>query len=232
VPTQDSYNETRRHPRYQVEDVEGTFLFNIEVHVLNMSVAGMAVATSHSLQVGRSYSFKIEQSDQQVELFGTVAWCVLRGTRRASEEEEDVLPVYHAGVRFDDVLTERAQEIRSLIEQSAVIDVNPRIFGRFRIGRDASVTLDSQVPFEVRKISLSGMLVESLLIADLNTVFPLEMNLANGLFSCQGRVAFVEPPEGSDTEFRARLGIEFIDMTPESASRLENYIAFLVNAEP
>jgi Tfp pilus assembly protein PilZ len=221
--------DLRRHRRYEVENVDGSFLFNQGVNVLNLSVAGMAVMSNHQLRVGRCYSFKIEREKEQLEVRGTVAWCVLRNTKK--NKFGDVAPVYHAGIRFDEPESEEPSELEHLIEQNVILEVTQPVSGRFRLTPEARVELDDIVPFEVRRISLSGMLAESRLEAVEESVFPVEITLANGLFAADGRVAFVQPLPSNGVNQSFHLGVEFRKMSEASRSRLEEYIGFLVSAD-
>jgi hypothetical protein len=215
--------EHRRHRRYEVHDIEGTFLFNLDVNVLNLSLAGMAVETSHRLDVGRRYAFRIRHDNQVVKLHGTVAWSALLSTRRISEE--DISPVYHAGIHFEDVLTDSARDLKQLIDENVVLDLQQRLFGRFKMAAGTTTArLSTDIDFEVRKISLSGMLAESSLCAEIGYQLPLQINLADELFSADGRVAYVKPVDSDSEPSRYQLGIEFLSVTTEERRKLAHFI--------
>jgi hypothetical protein len=222
-------SESRRHRRYEVENVEGSFLFNLGVNIVNLSLAGMAVETHHQLRVGKCYPFKIDRESEQLQVRGTVAWCVLRRTERNGRGE--VVPIYNAGVHFEEPPPERLEGLERFIEQNVILDVASPVSGRFRLGQQAKVELDDIVPFKVRKISLSGMLAETRLEAALESVLPVEISLANGLFAAEGRVAYLCPVQGLAADDTFHLGIEFLDIGNASKIRLEEYIAFLVASD-
>jgi hypothetical protein len=224
-----SDQDQRRYRRFEVHDITGVFLFDVDATVLNLSLGGMALESSHPLQVGRRYSFRIRDGAELVNLSGVVAWCNLRRTRR--EAGDEIVPCYHAGVRFEGILTATAEELGHLIEENAVVEVGHRIYGRFRVDPDSSLSVESQVDFEVRKISLSGMLVEAEVEVGLETLVQLEVSLVNGLYTSRGRIAFAQPPEHPG-ENRSRIGVEFLDPSPDRRLMLEDFIAFLVNADP
>jgi len=224
-----SEQEHRLHRRFEVHDISGVFLFDADATVLNLSLGGMALESSHPLQVGRRYSFRIRDGAELVTLSGVVAWCNLRRTRRV--EGDEIVPCYHAGVRFEGVLTTTAEELGRLIEGNAVVEVGQRVFGRFRVEENSPLNVATQVDFEVRKISLSGMLVEAEVEVGLETRVQLEVSLANGLYTCRGRVAYARPPQ-HPWEKRTQIGVEFLDPPPERRLLLEDFIAFLVHADP
>jgi hypothetical protein len=224
----------RRHTRYDVEGVDGTFLFNLEIDVKNLSVAGMAVQTTRSLSVGRRYVFTISKGDEEIRLAGRVAWCVLGGTRKTAEAEST--PLYNAGIQFLDVLTSEAKGLMHLIEENAVLDLDKRIFGRFRLGAGTAVSVDAALEFEIRRISMSGMLAEvqgdAGKIATLEEVFPIEIAIGGGTFAASGRVAYVNRlPGRTGDDGRVELGVEFNDVTADSRKLLEEFIASVVESE-
>ena len=58
----------------------------------------MAIETRNTLIVGRCYSFRIRQGDQQVDVEGRVMWCVLVRSERHGQDRE---PVFRAGIQFE-----------------------------------------------------------------------------------------------------------------------------------
>ncbi len=89
-------------------------------HVLNISETGLAIETSSRPVVGKSYRFSLSDSEVSVAATARVRWCVLRKT--APAEGGDVLPIYFAGLRFEEVdpgeldrLLERAKALRRAI---------------------------------------------------------------------------------------------------------------------
>ena len=84
----------RRFCRYDVKGVEGAFVVRIDVTVINLSAAGMAIETDNTLVVGRQYAFRIRQDGLEVDVSGRVMWCVLGKSRRASGEISANPPAY------------------------------------------------------------------------------------------------------------------------------------------
>lgn len=222
---------TRKFPRYEVQNVEGTFLYNLQADVLNLSVGGMAVEARKRLEVGRPYIFTVRKQNDTIRLPGRVAWCVLCRTERISDIE--VVPIYHAGIHFEEVLTERASQLVRLIEESALLDVKRRVFGRFKPGSGTSVTIDSEVEFAVQKLSLGGMLIETSLRPEINDVYPMEVSLKERRINVQGRIAYVGPPGRPAMEDlpAVHLGVEFMEVEPSSRSALEKFISEIVETD-
>jgi len=224
----------RRHTRYDVEGVDGTFLFNLEVDVQNLSVAGMAVKTTRALNVGRRYLFTISKEDEEVKVSGRVAWCVL-GSSKANEEGEQI-PVYNAGIQFFDVLTDVAKGILHLIEDDLVLDLNTRVFGRFQLDENAAVSVDAAVEFQIHRISLSGMLAklqgDAAKVAQMEAIIPFEAKLDGKVFRANARVAYVNEVQGQgEDEGLVELGMEFKDVSKANRALLEDFIASVLASE-
>jgi len=225
------HTKARRYPRFEVHDVEGVVLYNLQAEVINMSIGGMALETNRPLDVGRTYNFTIRRSatEGEVRMPGVVVWCMLQRTRRISDTE--VAPVYQAGVNFNDVLSDKASALLQIIEESVTLDVNRRIFGRFKPNGSATVIVKSQIDFEVQKISLSGMLIETPMRAEQEDFLPMEIQLPQGRIAFRGRVAYIKANIGTgDSPTRYHLGIEFHDLTPADRDRLEKFIAEMVQS--
>jgi len=223
------HTKARRYPRFEVHDVEGVVLYNLQAEVINMSIGGMALETNRPLDVGRTYNFSIRRSatEGEVRMPGVVVWCMLQRTRRISESE--VAPVYQAGVNFSEVLSEKASALLHLIEESVTLDVNRRLFGRFKPNGNATVIVKSEIDFEVQKISLSGMLIETSMRAEQEDFLPMEIQLPKRRVAFRGRVAYVKTLMGTgDAPPRYHLGIEFHDLLPADRGHLEKFIAEMV----
>jgi hypothetical protein len=224
-----SAQELRRNRRFEVHDVAGVFLFDVDAEVLNLSLDGMALVTSRPLQLGRRYSFRVRHANHAFDVNGVVVWCHLCATQRDNDQE--VRPRYHAGVRFEDLPPAADEELVQVIETKAVVSVGQQVLGRFLVSRHSSLLADSELSFVARKVSLSGLLVEAAHDLPLETILPLELNLINGLFTCAGRVAYVEAPRRRP-EGPYLIGVELVGKSSEQHSVLEDFISFLIHADP
>jgi hypothetical protein len=212
--------EDRRSRRFDVEGVTGKVHFSVEVSVLNVSAGGMQVATGSHLTVGRQYSFRLRRNGHAVQIQGRVAWCSLRGTSRRGDGE--VAPAYLAGVAFERTLTEEGQALFELIREAISVEPEQRAFGRFRVAAGGPATAASEFDFAVRRVSLSGMLIECDLVPQLEQVFPFQFQLGEATFGVSGRVAFVR--ELTDSGHRAEVGVEFLGLDEEQRQILARFV--------
>ncbi len=177
----------------------------------------MALETSDYLQVGRAYALKLTQDDDELALRGRVVWCRMVGTKRL--EDGETTPLYSAGLQFENLLSGTAREVHRFLGSNAVIAVEKRLFGRFRLHHDKTADLDREASFRVDKISLNGMQIDSDTFVEPETVIDLEMRVGDQVLTTRGRVVHgMRLPPQPGVESASRLGIEFTHM-PEAAKR-------------
>jgi c-di-GMP-binding flagellar brake protein YcgR len=215
--------EKRRSPRYAVQNVEGTLLFNTEARIANLSLTGMAVETGSALRVGRDYALTLRHGSDALRLTGVVAWCKLARTRRTASGES--APVYEAGMRFDGMLSERAEQLLHLLEESAIISLETRIAGRFKVPEGAPVSMESQAGFLVTEVSASGLQIESEVAPEVDSVLVVDLRLPGGAVHAGCRVASVRSTDAGHRPAVHLLGLEFRDITEEHREVFEAFIA-------
>lgn len=212
----------RRFPRFEVAGLGGHLVVPIQIRVINVSLGGMALETNSYLQFGRGYTLKLEGGDRSLSLTGTVAWCALRETTRNPEGE--ILPVYRAGLKFEALSGEHSRELWDLIRSHALVDIEDSVLGRFKVELPADTRLGSSYDFAVRKLSLSGLLIETDYEPDLDTSFDLQIQLGPRRWGSRARVASI-PRVGRRSEgVLTQVGLEFCDLEPNRLSQLRSFI--------
>jgi hypothetical protein len=224
--------ERRRSPRHPVRDVKGTLHLSSEAKILNMSLTGMAVETDAQMKVGRTYALTLRHGDEpSLRMSGSVVWCHLRGLRRGDAGETKT--VYEAGICFDEALTDQHGELARMLETTAVIAVEKRISGRFKVDVPEPVSVSSDYHFVVKTISTVGLLIETEASPPLATTLEIEVNLRDHTVRARGRVAHVRELSSSDGGRRSQIGVEFVDVSDEERKTIEEFIAsHLRDADP
>jgi hypothetical protein len=216
--------ERRRHPRHQVNDVKGTLHISAGAKIINMSLTGLAVETDTQMRVGRSYSLTLKHgTDFVLRLAGTVVWCHLRGIRKTDGGE--TRSVYHAGFRFEDILTEKAQELTRFLEATAIIALDTRISGRFKLKLTEPVDLDTEYPFVVKTISASGLLLETETAPPEGTTFEMEVHLHGAVLQTRGRIVHSREINNPKSGRITQIGVEFVDSAETDRRAIEEFIA-------
>ena len=207
-------HELRRHRRYDVLDVRGSLLVSLDARILNMSLTGMAIETGSLLKVGGSYWLRLPQDGETLRFKTDVMWCRLVRNERTAEG--DSRAVYHAGLDFRGGLDDNARQLLTFLEQHIVVELDRRLTGRFQLANPRTATIAVRHDFEVRRLSLGGMLVETVWDPPVDTRLDLEVNTAKGTVRCNGRVRSVSPVSGDPNAPPSfALGLEFLDLAAE-----------------
>lgn len=218
-----SGRERRRHHRYDVREVYGFLVFPMSVEVLNMSLTGLAVESRQPLAIGRKYDVELRNGSESIRLNADVQWCHL--VRTEHEELDEVTPIYQAGLDFRHVLTEKARELLGFLEHNVVIDVERRIFGRFKLADEGVVGTSVRREFVVRELSFSGMLIETDVLPKVGSTFEMEVNPGERRIRTRGTVVHAQR---LSKDSRCRAGIEFFAMPPATRHALEQVIGTLL----
>jgi Tfp pilus assembly protein PilZ len=221
----DTASQRRRHRRYDVHNVHGSLVYAMDAQVLNISLTGLAIETQHALRVGTEYTLRLSHQGHDLRLRTRVKWCRL--VRTASDTRGNVLPVFHAGLDFREALGEVARELLGFIEDHVEVELERRILGRFRLREAEDVELDAEHEFLVRRISLSGMLIQTDLAPRLDALLELEVRLPHQLLSCRGRIAYVRPVDNHRRN-ESELGIEFQSLEELDRRAIERLIEDLI----
>lgn len=221
----------RRHPRFTVEGLHGTVMLTTPVEILNMSMGGAAVVADMRLNPGREYALRLELDDgRSVAVKSVVVWATLSGLRH-NERGENVSR-YSAGLKFTDVISDALQQLLDFID-SAKVTLEKRLAGvRFRVEASGRARIDSTHGYEVRLISLSGMLIRTGQPLALEGVHPMELiPPGEPPIRFAGRVASsLEVDESRPASYD--VGIEFVEVAPQDRGRLEAFVAALAEREP
>jgi hypothetical protein len=219
----------RRHPRFTVEGLVGKVTSVAQVEVVNLSLSGVAIKAEQRLNIGREYTLRLEMGERTVQVKGTVVWSTLSGLRPNAAGE--ARPLYSAGLRFVDVLNDKVLGIMQFIDSHKVEEEN-RLGGlRFQIDA-AGTLLDNPESYQVRLISMSGMLIDAGRELAVGSEHPMELQpQGRDPIGFTGRVApYVKPTAG--TPGRWEIGIEFVDMPEEHEARLRAFIQALSSTSP
>jgi Tfp pilus assembly protein PilZ len=217
--------EKRAYPRFSVEELDfrTSTVVSTEVDIHDISPTGVAVSGSKRLNIGREYTLKFGDKDDMLPVKGIVKWEVLAGNREASQEE--VIPIYLAGIEFKDVLTEKAAHLIDFIKK--IVDVkDERLKGiRFKIRTHEKAVLCCMETYSVKLISLGGMLIETKHELPVEDTFPMELTFPDDDIPIhfRGRIACCQEVQTEGVR-HYKTGIEFINMETGDKSRIEAFV--------
>ncbi len=223
-----SDKDKRESPRFDV-NVKGGIAYTIDAVVTNMSAEGAAIETNSRLTVGRKYLIRVFDVEKPLRLEGQIMWCTL--SKHVKNEKGEVVPIYRAGLKFADIMAEGASEIGQFITRHKVEKIEKRLFGRFNLSPESNAAkIDYQHEFRVKKISLSGMLIEFDVQIEVDSLIDLSIKLDNEIFSCKGKIAYLKEVVEEQMK-KYFLGIQFLGMSEDSRKVLSSYISGLTKEE-
>ena len=211
----------RRHKRYAVSDLPGAFAFAAQAEVLNVSLSGMAIQTTTYLKVGNACTFRLGQGPTAIRLTGKIRWSRLHSTVRRGDE---VMPVYQAGIAFDDVLSDAGREVLRFLEHRLVVEPERRVAGRFRLPAASPVDVEAEQGFVVKDVSFSGARIQTDVPLAPGSRFELEIRLDDAIFRTPARVIHVREVESAAGEPRYQAGLEFVDTDDEDRRLLHDFV--------
>ena len=212
----------RRNKRHVVEGIEGNVLYTSDIEVLNLSIDGAAIETAKRLELNRTYTFKIKYHDSFISLRGCVVWAIL--VSKVDKNTGAVTPVYRAGIRFTDTLSEKAGMLLQFIEDNRIKKRENRFGGvRFNISSTEHMKVDLPHEYKVIKISLSGMLVETEYPLVIESHYNIELFINSHNLKIVGRVVYSKEYV-VDNAVKYEIGMEFFEISEDDERILQEFL--------
>lgn len=216
-------SERRHKVRFDVEGLQGGVRLPADARIVDLGFGGLGVETDRWLQVGRGYTVNLPTGGTALRVLGTVAWCRL--ARTVKNRQGESTPLYKAGIEFRDPDPATVDALESLLSSSARVGMEQdQLRGHFRHRRDEAIDVELGHPFTVRKLSLTGMLVEAGFVPSPEERFRIELRVGDKELEAMVRVAYVEPDTGADEPPSARIGLELLDLDGERKKVLREII--------
>jgi hypothetical protein len=201
-------------PAVAAESSDGEIQVSLHAKVLDIGLAGLAIETGTRLSPQHSLGMRMGSTVGDLELSGIVVWCFFHGTAAVASGEQE--PVYRAGIEFSDVLTQKATDLLRFLEAHAVVTLETRLFGRFRLEEAGPVSLHSTAPFRVSALRGDALELETDLGVEPAVGSSVRVRLANGGGAVAATVT--EIARAADRE-SWRLLVSFDEPQPELLER-------------
>jgi Tfp pilus assembly protein PilZ len=220
--------EKRRYKRIVIQnmDITASTLFSTEVDVYDISPTGIAVTGTARLAIGRTYTLRLGVRGEGLSIKGTVRWERLTGSRKGGNDQ--VIPLYMAGIEFTDIFTEKGERLVKFLREISGTE-HERLKGvRFKVLDNEKAVLDCVETYFVSVIGAGGALIETPLEFSVGSILPMELTFPDDERPIRftGRVASCLPAS-QDNADRRKVGIEFRDMSEADRDRLLCFIAEL-----
>lgn len=231
--------EQRQYKRFKVDlfGISGRMTFARDVRIIDMSPGGVALKTDRRLNVNGEYTLKMKGKSRELTIRGTVAWSIIHES--ITDASGNIIPIYSAGMQFADISDDKKLEIAGFIEehrheiaQEVFSLINLRINVRIQFDTPKEAVLHYHDNYNVKKISLGGMLIESQETIQLESRLPMELDLTgDNTVKFTGRVASCLLASEKDNH-HYDIGVEFLDMSPEDRKVLHAFISALESGTP
>lgn len=221
-------SERRRSKRVRLPDRHGSLIVSLDGTVLDISLSGLAVETHTRLSPHRRLSLRLGDGSRMLRLDGHVVWCFLHGTRSMPSGEQ--LPVYRAGIQFEDVLSVQARELVDFLEQHAIVTLETRLFGRFRIAETDAVEVSSAAEFRVVELDAEGLTVETTLGLEPRSGCEVELQLDGSTLTAPTSVVEAHRLESSEGGWQLRL--RFLELDERSRETVQGFLRGALGEEP
>ncbi len=218
--------DRRSSDRHEVDGVQGSLFASADARIVDVSPEGLAIETNRSLRVGRSVPLAVNRKSRVLPVMAKVIWCSLVGTWRS--ESREVLPVYRAGVRFEEDVDDRVIDLVRFIGKKALLTLETKLYGQFTVHSARHKGIEYQNDFAVRRLGLSGMFVEVDLAPEIGSIVDIKLLVDNEPLEATGRVAHVKRIEWQSNMPLALVDVRFTEMSEPAQRSLESFLRLAV----
>jgi len=108
---EDNMDEKRQYKRLSVKNmnIQSEMSLAKKITIINISSGGVLVKADRRLNIGNTYILKIGYKDNVLLARAIVKWSFL--VESAEDTDGNIIPFYIAGMQFDDVSSEKGEEI-------------------------------------------------------------------------------------------------------------------------
>lgn len=214
--------EKRKFKRYSVDDIHGNMLYSADVNIVNISIDGVLLETTRRMDINREYTLKIKYKKSILDLKGAVVWSVLSRTETRPTGEN--IPIYKTGIKFSHGFSDTTRDVMKFIDENKTETMEKRLIGvRFKVSQPDDATIDASYEYTVKKLSFSGMLIETDQLLDIDSRHEMEISLDNRAIAAVGRIVNCLQVTDEDVQ-KYEMGIEFIEMTEDDKRVLKKFI--------
>jgi len=239
IKQKEETQETRRHRSFKVHDadVSGEMFFSKEVHLIDISVSGIALKVDRQLKVGREYVLNLHAKDEVISVNAEVVRSTLSESK--TDSAGNIIPLYLVGMEFKNVSPKRTEEIAEFINDHKIDEVKidtgcilsgTRLHARVHIDSTDNHILDLQTRYKVKVLSIGGMLIDSEQSVSLNDTVQMKISLPEDRsISFLGRIVSCREID-MDPE-RYDIGIEFIEISEEDKRKLQLFLQVIADTQ-
>ena len=221
-------NNTRRHKRYYLDlnDLMGKMSLSDKVEILDIGLGGIAFKADRRLNPGREYTIKLQDKGKTLNVSGTIVRSELKGIE--ARDDGKSVSIYAVGMQFKDGSADPVADfLKSIVQnrqETAPLPEERRLNVRFQITDLNKHILSYPANFNVKTISLSGMLIQTDQALGIDSNIPMELSLNDDTsVNFIGRIVSCHMKENKE-QTHYDIGLEFANLTDKDKTLLQTFI--------
>jgi PilZ domain len=221
-------NNMRRHKRYYLElnDVKGKMSLSDNVEILDIGLSGVAFKAGRRLNPGREYTIKLQDKGKTLNAAGIIVRSELKGIEARDDGES--VSIYAVGMQFKDGSADQVADfLKSIVQkrkETAPLPAERRLNVRFQIADLNENILSYPANFNVKTISLCGMLIQTDQALGIESKVPMELSLNDDTsVNFIGRIVSCHIKENKEQTYYD-IGLEFTDLTDKDKTLFQTFI--------
>lgn len=225
--------EKRKFKRVRLDLVEmgGTMMIIDPVEIVNISFGGAFIRTAYQLKVGKDYLMTLVTDGNRAELRCSI---VHSGRTAHEEKTRTKAAAYSSGIKFkngqDALIADFLKSLSSKNVPKATAAPDQRLSVRFRITLPLEIALSHSARFNVKTISLGGMLIESDRALEINSLLPMGLSLSPDVWiNFDGRIASCNATDISRELYD--IGVAFTRLNDKDRLQLKAFIDNVVETQ-
>jgi hypothetical protein len=217
--------DKREARRFRVDGLEGRMALVTQVDIVDVSLGGVAVKVDRRLNINAECTLKLQQNEDAVSVKGVVVRCSVAGFIRRDGES---VPQYAAGLKFVDVADEKREALARFLDQNRAFKQQLAMGPQVELAARGRAELDEPHAFEVKLLSLTGMIIEMDRALDPRRTYSMSVHVDRTPVQLVGRVSSqFERDHG-----RHEIGIEFVEVSPGDWALLKAMLHVLAQRPP
>lgn len=218
----------RRHKRFKLDLVEldGKMFLIDDVQLLDISLGGVSLKVDRELNIGKEYLITLVEKGKSIAVKGIAVHSALSETEERANGER--VTIHTARLKFKDGQTAKIagflNSIQQLKKDEVLVTADRRLHVRFHFTIPLDTILSHSAQFRVKKISLSGMLIQSEQALVINSLIPMGLSLnADDPCNFSGRIVTCQMVQDNGRA-QYEIGVEFSNLTDKCSTLLKIFI--------
>ena len=219
---------TRRYkrPKLALAELDGKMFLTDDVEILDISLGGVSLKADRGLNIGKEYLITLVKKGNNIDVKGIVVHSAFRETEERTNGER--VTSHTVRIKFKEGQTAKIacilNSIQELRKEEVPVTADRRLHVRFHFTIPLETMLRHTAQPRVKKISLSGMLIQSEQALEINSLIPMELSLnADDSVNFSGRIVTCQMSKDNGRALH-EIGVEFSDLTGKGRTLLKTFI--------